>query len=400
MSDELSTQVTGILDRYGSPAELQSFMERSASIFQIPPEDLERPAVQAALLKATQYCLRYGYLPGIHVHMIPFNVSVEKPHPSNPKAKIKVKERVYAPDMGEKAWKDSADRIAQMEGIRYVVQTRAMTDAEVQKATERIPGQEYTSNDMGCRARVLRSDHAELYAAVGDKYDPEWVMGFWRQKSDRWGKPDRIPNGRTPADVALRRATKAALMAVFHLVPLDEYEERQRFQQLNAYVEEKTAIASLPAPREEVLNTPDRWARDEDGEIWETARPILVSEELREMAKEPKPSIESLDDVEEMPIEPTGETEETEGELDPEPPTLPENFRRRLHAVGTKAYGDEWDKKRHALVKAITKGQFTSSNELTTAQAAQLIQGMERVIAETEGTEEAKILVSVEEPPF
>lgn len=382
MSTALANVSTGVLDRYGSPQELESFMQRAASIFQIPPEDLERPAVQASLVKATQNCLRFGYLPGIHVHMIPFNANVEKPHPQNPNATIKVKERVYAPDMGEKAWKDSADRIAQQQGFRYVVQTKAMTADEVKAATSLIPGQNYHQNDAGCKARVLRSDHAELYKLVGEKYDPEWVMGFWRQKKDQWGNSDTIPNGRTPADVAMRRATKAALMAVFHLVPLDEYEESMRFKRLNAYVEEETAIApSLPA---ETLHTSARWETDEDGETWAVERPRLMAEEREKMGSEPTPAINSLDDVEELPFDNPHDT--------PEPPTngngngngakaqLPAKLRKQLHAVGTQAYGDEWDEKRPELVKAITKERTETSNELTEDEANRLIAGMNKRI--------------------
>ena len=294
---------TGVLTRYGSEQELQIFMERAAAIFQIPAEDLERPAVQASLLKATQNCLRYGYLPGIHVHMIPFNVNVDKPHPQNPKVTVKVKERVYAPDMGEKAWKDSADRIAKDQRFTYVVQTKAMSADEVKAATSLIPGQEYHPNDAGCKARVLRSDHAELYKLVGEKYDPEWVMGFWRQKKDQWGNPDTIPNGRTPADVAMRRATKAALMAVFHLVPIDEYEDSMRFRRMAAYVETETAPAASAIPQG-VLHTRSSYTVDDDGEMWaedwESARQHLIAEERAKMVDEPGPTISTLDDVEEL----------------------------------------------------------------------------------------------------
>ncbi len=50
---------------------------------------------------------------------------------------------------------------------------------------------------------------------------------------------------------------------------------------------------------------------------------------------------------------------------------------RKLHAVGSKLYGEEWDAKRYELVQSITKGQAQSSSDLTEAQANKLIAGME-----------------------
>ena len=55
---------------------------------------------------------------------------------------------------------------------------------------------------------------------------------------------------------------------------------------------------------------------------------------------------------------------------------------KRLHALGTQLYGDGWDDKRHELVKNVTAGKSTSSNDLTTTDAYRLIAGMERKIEE------------------
>jgi hypothetical protein len=55
---------------------------------------------------------------------------------------------------------------------------------------------------------------------------------------------------------------------------------------------------------------------------------------------------------------------------------------KRLHALGTQLYGDGWDDKRHELVKNVTAGKSTSSNDLTTTDASRLIAGMERKIEE------------------
>ena len=54
---------------------------------------------------------------------------------------------------------------------------------------------------------------------------------------------------------------------------------------------------------------------------------------------------------------------------------------KRLHAVGSEWYGSEWDAKRSELVAAITKGRTESSKELTEAEAAKLVAGIESKIA-------------------
>ena len=54
---------------------------------------------------------------------------------------------------------------------------------------------------------------------------------------------------------------------------------------------------------------------------------------------------------------------------------------KRLHAVGVEWYGSEWDAKRHELVAAITKGRTESSAELTDAEAAKLVAGIESKIS-------------------
>ncbi len=55
--------------------------------------------------------------------------------------------------------------------------------------------------------------------------------------------------------------------------------------------------------------------------------------------------------------------------------------RNRFHSIGTSLYGDKWDDNRHRLVKLITKGNATSSNDLTPAQMQRFIAGMKKKIA-------------------
>lgn len=50
---------------------------------------------------------------------------------------------------------------------------------------------------------------------------------------------------------------------------------------------------------------------------------------------------------------------------------------KHLHAVGVSYYGNEWDERRHILVKSISRGRTESSKELYEAEANQLISGIE-----------------------
>ena len=61
-STALATTSTKALARFGSEEDIKALMMRQASIFGIPAEDVARADVQAALVKATQYAITYGYL--------------------------------------------------------------------------------------------------------------------------------------------------------------------------------------------------------------------------------------------------------------------------------------------------------------------------------------------------
>ena len=244
-STALATTSTKALARFGSEEDIKALMMRQASIFGIPAEDVARADVQAALVKATQYAITYGYLPGIHVHMLPFNKKVKRADGREEWVKS------YEPALGEKAWKDSADKTAQMQGFSYLVETQEMTAEEVKRLTDADPTAEYTVGDAGFKARVLRSDHANIYRMMGRRYDPEWSYGFWRKKAKKnykgeWSS-DEVPAQRGPRDVAERRAYKAALMKVFTPLPADQFDEARRFQNLSHHVEIETAVdASMP----------------------------------------------------------------------------------------------------------------------------------------------------------
>lgn len=70
-----------------------------------------------------------------------------------------------------------------------------------------------------------------------------------------------------------------------------------------------------------------------------------------------------------------------------EKPRLSESQQKKLHAVGTRFYGAEWEERRHELVKVITSGKHTSSNDLTPEQADRLINGIEKKMRDIEAQE-------------
>lgn len=70
---------------------------------------------------------------------------------------------------------------------------------------------------------------------------------------------------------------------------------------------------------------------------------------------------------------------------EPAPRGVPvaERTLKRLHAVGSKFYGQsEWDAKRPALVESVSQGAVKSSNDLTENEARRLIAGIEAKAAQ------------------
>ena len=51
--------------------------------------------------------------------------------------------------------------------------------------------------------------------------------------------------------------------------------------------------------------------------------------------------------------------------------------KKKLHAIGKKFYGDEWNAKRKELVEWVTTGNAESSDQLTTKEASTLIDGIQ-----------------------
>ena len=50
---------------------------------------------------------------------------------------------------------------------------------------------------------------------------------------------------------------------------------------------------------------------------------------------------------------------------------------KAFHATGSRLYGQDWDSKRHEIIKAYTKGRTESSGGITAAECAYLTERME-----------------------
>lgn len=214
----VAPQPSTALEAWGVASDLELLANRFLLFFNV--EDKDRADARPAALRAAQLTLRFGMTPGVHVCV------------------VKRGGKWGAEDMLE-AWKVAADKHAFLGRFRFDVQFREMTPDEVRANTPE--GARYTPSDVGFFARVVRFDLARESKELGLTYDPPWVTGFWRKEAyeekawddgarkykgtGRW-TPDTIPNQRTTADVARRRAHKAALKAAFTLIQLDDFEQR------------------------------------------------------------------------------------------------------------------------------------------------------------------------------
>lgn len=252
-SAQLNEHDKQLLGYFGSDAVLKAFAERLYIFYKVSSADRETPECQDAVLQAAQMCLRYGMMPGLHIYI--------------------AKRKDWLVDTRLRAWIDSANEAAREGRFTYVVDYRELTDEAVRSLTPaEVP---YTPGDMGWAARVLRSDHIALYKSVNSPYEPEWCYGFWRHNgykeysadSDSWSDwlPDPIWTNRTPADTAKNRATKAALMKQFSLLPLrSAYNPRSLVHRLD----EEMAPEPSQDPRDSAPFVQKEINREEDGDIY------------------------------------------------------------------------------------------------------------------------------------
>lgn len=245
-----------LLTHFGSDAVLNAFAERLYVFFKLTASDRASEECRGAVLQAAQMCLHYGMMPGAHIY-------------------IARRGKEWIVDTRLRAWIDSANQEAREAHFTYVVDYAELNEEAVRQFTP--PEIPYTPGDLGWAARVLRSDHIALYRSVGSPYEPEWCYGFWRHngykeydiETDSWSDwlPDPIWHNRAPADTAKNRATKAALMKQFSLLPLrSAYNPRS----LIRYVDEELMERGAPPARDPhagAMFAEKPINREEDGDI-------------------------------------------------------------------------------------------------------------------------------------
>lgn len=244
-----------LLGYFGSNRVLTHFTERLYRFFKISGADALDPACQDAVLYAAQLCLRYGLVPGLHVY-------------------VARRGKEWIADTRVRAWLDCANQFVMMTGHTYALDVVELTSDEVRQYTP--ANIRYTHSDIGFCARALRRCDRDDLATVGREYNPLWHFGFWRAESfkeydatsNTWGEewlPDPIWTGRTPADTALNRAKKAALMATFSLIPLrSALNPNYMLADLDSEIKESTRPVT---PVERALFSDKEVRREEDGDV-------------------------------------------------------------------------------------------------------------------------------------
>lgn len=240
----------------------------------VDPELLTIPANVGELIKAATYTRDYGYKPGIHLHMQTFNARVKTGRVLGNGKDEWITERRLALVIGEQAYKASAMLHAAATRDHIDFEETALTPDELdQYMRENHPDVERHANDRGARARVLSLNSMGMAREMGRAYEPEWAVGvaLWLgvpkiyngEKTYPGGDKDRIPAGRTAADVARRRALKKAIMARYPLLPLDSLTADQRARR----VLEQAMPDSPPPPGHDDLIVTRRYDRDDNGQI-------------------------------------------------------------------------------------------------------------------------------------
>jgi hypothetical protein len=271
---------------YGDREVLDLLANRIAMFFAIG-EDLtgaakenELKVARPALLKAAQMTYQLGVIPGTDVFVIK-------------------RGKKYSAEPSLEMWKKMADRHAYLGKFRYTVDVEDLTPDQVKLLTD--PDQIYDPEDRGAVARLFRHDKASELKGLGIPYRPRPQYGFWRkhavekevwENNQRTGKkewkPDQVPAQRSRQDVAARRATRAAIMAEFNMIPLDDFRDRYQSEERAGEVRAAAALRFLEAEMaedrrkaEDQGTTPEvsqgGYYMDDDGNVWATdKRPVTL----------------------------------------------------------------------------------------------------------------------------
>lgn len=344
MNEIVKHQPSGI-ERFGDKQTMDVLMQRGAAIFQVSQEDLKLPENQGALMKAMQWTLTYGAMPGRHIHLIPAN--------KNKKVGTEwVTEKIYSVADSYEWRKASADQKAQQMRWQPMTQTIALSPEEIKAQSG-----EYTPGDKGYKSRVLFKHEIEMCQMMGIVYDPPWHYGFWKVKSyydkknNEW-KPDNIPTGRTADWQAMKRAEKSALAQHFELQPLANWEQMSERQRVAKIEDEITAIEPLPERVHSDVLTYQPTTTDEEGVF------IVVPEPPKATRRQAPPATPGANVLNALTVETNPPAAETKMEKQSTPHS-------RLFGKGFGTFGPKWDEVRPVIVGIITNGEFSSESDLT-----------------------------------
>ena len=248
--------------------EFRPVIMAQAAIMKVDESLLEIPENVGELIKSMQYTRKFGLVPSIDMHVMPFNTNVARTDEKG--REVKVWEKRISVVVGEQAYKKSAKVQARNDRDFIDFETEEMTRESLRAyVSEHMPKVDLTPQDRGIRARVLSANTARMYKDMGRLYDPEWSYGFCflqgiprvynGKKTYPKGDADRIPNQRTPLDVARRRAVKSAIMVKYPLVAIDDRTPEQRMAQVL-----DLAIEESPAPHANALPVNTSPAVDND----------------------------------------------------------------------------------------------------------------------------------------
>jgi hypothetical protein len=251
MANDLIKAQTGVLQKIGSPEERSYLLQVMAESLGLPGDRIEGdPKLMAVLANAVQRTIKYGWVPGIHMHVQSF--------------KTRDGEIVYTLVDGEKSWKDSGARWRIVYGVNWRYQRKPMTKEEIYEEARlaNVPRDQIKANCYGMWSRILMPDDNQA-----DPDNPIWSAGLFlgTYRMGQYFKDETIPVGVSARDIAIRRADKRAMMqSPLTLLPVDDRAEAQRIADLtdnlrNEYVQWKR--------QEGAIHTQVHYQVEEDGEV-------------------------------------------------------------------------------------------------------------------------------------
>jgi hypothetical protein len=242
----------------GGDEQMAAFVMRMAAIYGIGENEMNTHNI-GALVSAAGLSIQYGYLPRIHIHMLPFNANAGSK--DNPRWETR-----YTPMLSLEVWKHSAMAQCRKMGMWYFPEVEDLSPEETKAYIEREEHQSpFHQDDRASRCRL------KLIFPGGHIERTRWAYGTWRRnakakrnnKGETYYEADTLPSQRTAQDVAARRAERQALMSYFTPEPISKDEKRNLADLISA-VQETVAIED-----DRMADIPYESApqREDDGEI-------------------------------------------------------------------------------------------------------------------------------------